>query len=164
MYNNKSYYKHRNNSNFVYWRCVQALKEAKCKGSVKISGLEVVISETEHSGHEALEAKEISVLKFKVVLKERCQNDSVTAVKIYSEEQSKLAKQFNFTNADLAKYAPSYRRMASCLQKQIESELRGRRNFQALGQQHICVITFPLRPRGRSVSVLFGYQARHVES
>jgi hypothetical protein len=64
-----------------------------------------------------LEAKEISVLKFKVVLKERCQDDSVTAAKIYSEEQSKLAKQFNFTNPDLAKYAPNYRRMASCLQK-----------------------------------------------
>jgi hypothetical protein len=66
LYNNQLYYKHRNNNDFVYWRCVQAFKNAKCKGSVKISSSETVIAETSHSGHETLSEKEVSVLRFKV--------------------------------------------------------------------------------------------------
>jgi hypothetical protein len=57
------------------------------------------------------------VLKWKILVKARCESVSTTACKIHNEEQAGLVKKHNFTNAAVAQLAPSFRRMESCLKK-----------------------------------------------
>jgi hypothetical protein len=114
---NQQYYRHRINNESIYWKCVHAKKEAKCKGSVTIDDNGKIVAEVAHTGHDALTEKEIAVLKFKILVKHRCQTENLTASKIYSQEQSNLVSNYNFSNEDLAKFAPSYHRMESCLKK-----------------------------------------------
>ena len=114
---NQIYYNHRVNADNIYWRCIYSKKAAHCKGSVKIDGGEAVIAQVPHNDHEPLTAKEVEVLKFKITVKDRCQTEAATTKKIYSEETKSLVAKHSLTNAEVAKLAPSYRRMASCLQK-----------------------------------------------
>jgi hypothetical protein len=114
---NQLFYKHRQNNDSINWKCIHSKKTALCKCTITIDENERVVAEGVHNGHEPMSEKEVDVLRFKILVKERCQNEAATACKIFSEEQNMLVAKHNFTNADVAKFAPSYRKMASSLQK-----------------------------------------------
>ncbi len=82
----------------------------KCKGSVTITDNDEIVAEVDHEKHEPLTEKEIVVLKWKILVKARCESESTTACKIHNEEQAGLVNKHNFTNAEVAQLAPSFRR------------------------------------------------------